>query len=86
MANLYTSGLVEPVADLVDFDTAELAIDHLIKVTVSRYSSSDVYIEDIVPQTVRVENSIVDKTRIRVYLNPGQIAAGEKIKVVIDDS
>jgi len=85
MANLYTSALVEPVSDLVDIQFAEIDISTLHKITVSKYSASDTFISVINPPTSYVENDDQVNTHIRVYLNTGQVAAGEKVKIELDE-
>ena len=89
MANLYTSGLETPVDNLV-----ELLIDQIdmssaqISLSVDKYSAAEELIGAIVPPTSYVENGGFPeegtKTRIRVYLSDGQVAAGEKVKIKVD--
>jgi len=84
MANLYTSDLEVPVDNLVDLEISQVDLTS-VRTEVTHYTSGDSLIGVIVPPTVYVENNIQDITHIRVYLAEGQVAAGEKIKIKLDD-
>ena len=86
MAILYTSGLEIPSNNLVDLEIARIELGPVIRTVVSKYSAIDAFIEDITPVTVYVENSIENKTHIRVYLSEGQLVSGEKLKIEINNS
>jgi len=64
-----------------------VSIDAQVKLEVSKFSASDELVGVVVPPTTYVENGgcAEDKTRIRVFLNEGQVAAGEKIQVKLDN-
>jgi hypothetical protein len=87
MANLYTSGLIAPSANPVDFEIDQLDLSAQVKLEVSKFSAQDELIGVIVPPTTYVENGgcTAGKTRIRVFLEDGQVAAGEKIQVKLDN-
>lgn len=87
MANLYTSALLEVSANPVEILINRVALDSQIKLEVSKFSAADELIGVIIPPTTYVENGgcAEDKTRIRVFLDEGQVAAGEKIQVKLDN-
>jgi len=85
MANLYTSALVEPVDDLVELTISEISLSGTPSLTISKYSAAEAFIAVITPQIAYVENDDGSNTHIRVYFAGGQVAAGEKIKVEIDN-
>ncbi len=84
MANLYTSELLTVSTDPVEILIDRVPIDSQVKLEVSKFSAQDQLIGVINPPTTYVENCIDTKTRIRVYLSEGQVAAGEKIQVKLD--
>jgi len=81
MTILYTSELEIPSDNLVSLIINQITLDPNIKVEVNKWSSSDEYIEDIIPRMSYIENNIENKTHIRVYLSEGQVLSGEKIKI-----
>ena len=87
MANLYTSDLIVVGTETIDFEIDQLTLDQFVSIKVEKYSASDVYIEDIVPDKSYIENGgcTEGKTRIRIFLESGQAEATEKIKVIIND-
>jgi hypothetical protein len=87
MANLYTSALLQPSENLVEILIDRITMDAQIKLEVSKFSAQDELIEVIIPPTTYVENGGCpeDKTRVRVYLNEGQVAAGEKLQIKLDN-
>ena len=90
MTNLYTSGLLEYTgSDPVEVSVAEFAHDVAFPpgliVTIEHYTSGDVLIGEIHPATFAIENHDTVNTRMRVTTKPGQVASGEKIKIIVDD-
>jgi hypothetical protein len=85
MTNLYTSAIMEVASDPVEILIDRVEIAAQIKLEVSKFSASDELVGVIVPPTTYVENCVDTKTRIRVFLNEGQVAAGEKIQVKLDN-
>ena len=84
MANLYTSELLTVSTDPVEILIDRVALDPQIRLEVSKFSAQDELIAVINPPTTYVENCVDTKTRIRVFLSEGQVAAGEKIQVKLD--
>ena len=84
MSNLYTSELLTVSTDPVEILIDRVALDPQIRLEVSKFSAQDQLIGVINPPTTYVENCVDTKTRIRVYLNVDQVAAGEKIQVKLD--
>jgi hypothetical protein len=87
MANLFTSALLEVSVNPVEILIDRVAIDGQVKLEVSKFSAADELIGVIAPPTTYVENGgcAENKTRIRVFLDEGQVAAGEKIQVKLDN-
>jgi len=85
MANLFTSDLVVPESDPVEFLIDRVDIfENKVSLVVEKYTAGDEFVANLVPPTTYVENCIEDKTRIRVFLAAGQVAAGEKICVKLN--
>ena len=87
MANLYTSDLETPVDGLVDILIPNQTLGPTVTLTVSKFSALDEYIEDIIPPKAYVENGgcPAENTRIRVYIESGQLEAGEQIQISLDE-
>jgi hypothetical protein len=85
MANLFTSQLMEVSENPVEILIDRVSIDAQVKLEVSKFSADDELVGVMVPPTTYVENCVDAKTRIRVYLDEGQVAAGEKIQVKLDN-
>jgi hypothetical protein len=87
MANLFTSELLSVTENQVDILIDRVTIDAQIKLEVSKFSASDELIGSLVPTTTYVENGGCpeDKTRIRVFLAEGQLGAGEKIQIKLEN-
>jgi|WetSurMetagenome_2_1015567.scaffolds.fasta_scaffold1189843_2 hypothetical protein len=87
MANLFTSELIQPTENPVEILINRVSLDAQVKLEVSKFSALDELVEVIIPPTTYVENGGCpeDKTRIRVFLTEGQVAAGEKIQVKLDN-
>lgn len=86
MANLYTSALlVYAGGDPIEDSPLEFAHDGP-KVTVEHYTALDVLIGEITPDQLLIENYNGINTRLRVYPAAGQVAVGEKIKIIVDDA
>jgi hypothetical protein len=86
MSNLYTSELLTVATDPVEILIDRITIDAQNKFEVSKFSAQNELIGVIIPPIAYIENGgcAEDKTRIRVYLSEGQVAAGEKIQVKLD--
>ena len=87
MANLLTSGLLTySGTDPVEHSAAEVDIwTNGHQLTVEHYTSGDVLIGEIDPQSWAVENHNGSNTRICVWPKSGQVANGEKLKFILDD-
>lgn len=85
MANLYTSDLIVPSSDPVEILIAEVALTPSISLEVNKFTSGDQLIGTIIPPVSYVENCIENQTRIRVFLSSGQVEAGEKIQVKLNN-
>jgi len=85
MANLYTSELLLVEANPVEvlIDRVELTSQPHLEVT--KFSAQDVALGTIIPPTTYVENCVDTKTRIRVFLNEGQVAVGEKLQIKLEN-
>lgn len=84
MTNLYTSELLTVTVDPVEILIDRVTLDRQVRLEVSKFSAQDELIEVITPPVSYVENCVDTKTRIRVFLNEGQIAAGEKLQVKLE--
>ena len=87
MTNLYTSTLVDPVDNVVDLQVTEIPLASIAQaqLTISKYTAGESFIEIINPPTAYVENDDGSNTHFRVYFNDGQVSAGEKVKVELDN-
>ena len=85
MADLYVSDLIVPVEDPVEIIIDRVSLEDRVALEVSKYSAQDQFVEKLIPPVTYVENSIEDKTRIRVFLKEGQLANGEKIQVKLSN-
>jgi len=87
MANLFTSELLQVTENPVDILIDRVSIDSQVKLEVSKFSALDINLGAIVPPTTYVENGGCpeDKTRVRVFLNDGQLEVGEKIQIKLEN-
>ena len=85
MANLYTSQLMEVSSNPVEILIDRVDISAQVRLEVSKFSANEEPLGVIIPPTTYVENCVENKTRIRVFLDEGQVAAGEKIQVKLDN-
>lgn len=87
MSNLYISSLIQPTENSVDIEINRISLSERLLLTVEKYSTQGELIGTIIPPTTYVENGGCpeDKTRIRVFLNDGQVGVGEKIKIKLDN-
>jgi DNA helicase IV len=84
MTTIYESNLLQ-----IENNSHELLIDRiqdlsLTRLVVEKYNSNDELIGEVNPDVSYVENSVEDKTRIRVMFNDNQINQSEKIKIIIN--
>ena len=84
MTNLYTSELLTVSTDPVEILINRIDIGVNMNLEVSKFSAQDELVGVINPPATYVENCVDTKTRIRVFLSEGQVAAGEKIQVKLD--
>lgn len=87
MANLYTSSLISYAgSDPVEVEFAEVDIfTNGCNLVVEHYTAGDALIGVIVPDRSLIENYNGSNTRIRVYPAAGQVANGEKLKLILDE-
>ena len=86
MTNIYTSDFLLPTDNSVDYLITRIELNSSIHMNVFRYNSSNELIEELIFARGYFENGNCpeDKTRIRVFLNNGQISPTDKIKVELN--
>ena len=86
--NLHTSELLIPIKNEIELliDRIDIFSYFSINVIVEKYDIENNFISIITPNIWSVDNCVVDKTRIRVYLSEGQLDAGEKLQVKLESA
>lgn len=80
-ATLYTSNLINITNNQAEILIDRISISLFTFLELSKYSAQDEFIETIIPPTTYIENNVENKTRLRVFLNSGQVLSEEKIQI-----
>lgn len=85
-SNLFTSSITQPIDNLLEILIDRISLVPIFEIEVFKYSENDVLIGLITPSMSDIDNAGCpeDKTRIRVFLNEGQVAAGEKLQIKLN--
>jgi hypothetical protein len=87
MATLYTSGIMAVTTNPITEVMNQITIDQTTRVEVTLFSAQGANLGDIIPPQTYIENCLPSETRVRVFLNPGQVATGQQVQIkVINNS